>query len=225
MGCVMAQLKISTVDLQKIDQKKIRTLLNQQNLQANSFTELSTSVNIDDELLDYKRYEKSYTVKEDLNFVWDIYNFSCQTDIWDLNKISFAMLYNEGNNSLIYANQDCVGLQPGQIFYLNLKIAHGFYNLPVSFKIIRIDHEEKVIELSYLKGGKTSGKQVIKLIETEDGNTNIIHQSMVKSNSSVRDKYLYPYFHNKLINEFHANMKRIITRQRKASIELLAESN
>jgi len=220
----MGQVEISAVDLQKIDQKKVRSLLKNQNLQVKSFSELSTSVHEDDELLDFKHFEKSYTVKENLDLVWDLYTFSCQADVWDLTKISFAMLYNDADQSLIYANQDCIGLQSGQIFYLNLKIMNGFYNLPVSFKIVKVDHDNKSIELSYLKGGKTSGKQIIELIETEEGFTNIIHRSIVKGNSAIRDKYLYPYFHNKLINEFHANMKRIIVQQSKADAELLAES-
>ena len=145
----MAQVDISTVDLKKIEQKKVRSFLKQQSQQIKTFSDLEVSATVDDNFSGFKIYEKSYLVKENIDFVWDIYRFSCQTDVWDLNKISFALLYNSDTESLIYSNQECIGLQSGQIFYLNLKIMHGFYNLPVAFEIVDVDPKKSVIKLSY----------------------------------------------------------------------------
>jgi hypothetical protein len=182
------------------------------------------SVNETDDLEGFHLYEKIYIVKEYVEFVWSSYELSSQSDIWDLNKISFALLYSRANKSLKYANEDTGGLQNGQIFYLNLKILNGFYSLPVAFEIMNVDAEQKVIEFSYLEGGKARGKQTIKLESTEEGFTRIIHKSVVKSKSKIRDKYLYPYFHNKLINEFHSNMRRLIARQAKSGAGFFAAS-
>ena len=223
-GIAYAQDAIDQVDLKKIKQKKVRSFIRQQQKKdISTFAELETSVNVNDEMIDFMNYEKEYLVKEGCDFVWDNYRYSSQTDVWDLNKISFAFLFCCESESIIYANQYFYGLEEGQIFYLNLKIMNGFYNVPVAFKIMNVDPEKKLIEFSYLKGGKAIGKQSIQLEETEEGYTRIVHKSFVKSDSKFRDKYLYPYFHNKLINEFHSNMKKLIVRSSKAPGIVFAE--
>jgi hypothetical protein len=135
------------------------------------------------------------------------------------------MIYCRSSESIIYADEMLNGLEEGRIYYLNLKILGGIYNLPVAFEITNIDPDNKTVEFSYLKGGKARGKQWIRLEESPEGYTKIIHQTLVKSDSNFRDKYLYPYFHNKLINEFHLNMKRIITARSKRRIEMLVYEN
>ncbi len=191
----------------------------QQENKIQFFDDMESSVLDTGNLNDFMNFEKVYILKESSEFVWDNYQYSSQTDVWDLNKISFAFLFDRNSSSIVYANQEWIGLEKGQIFYLNLRILNGFYNLPVAFEIININPQDKVIEFSYLKGGKTSGIQTIQMTDTEDGNTRIIHKSFVKSDSKIRDKYLYPYFHNKLINEFHSNMKKMINRYSRSSSE------
>jgi len=221
---LIAQNSLNSIDLKKVTQKKVRRYVRQQqDEQIQHFSELETSVSGKDELSEFMSYEKDFVIKEERDFVWDNYTYSSQTDVWDLNKISFGFLFDRNTESIVYANQIHYGLEKGQIFYLNLRILNGIYNLPVAFEIIDVDRENMQIEFSYLKGGKTSGKQTIQLEETEEGYTRIVHRSFVKSNSKIRDKYLYPYFHNKLIHEFHNNMKKVIVRQAKSAEMNLAE--
>ena len=215
-GTVYAQSSISSVDLRQIKQNKVRNfIVKQQNQQIEYFSDLEVSVHQDDDLTNFMNYEKIFTVKAQSDEVWDMYKYSCQTDVWDINRVSVGMLFSKRSQTVFYADQDIYGLEEGQIYYLNLKILNGFYNLPVVFEIINVDYENKLFEFSYLKGGKAQGKQTIQFIDTEDGNTRIIHNSFVKSKSKFRDKYLYPFFHNKIINEFHGNMRRLIAENSK----------
>lgn len=215
-GTVYAQSSISSVDLSQIRQNKVRNFIaEQQNQQIEYFSDLEVSVYQDDDLSNFMNYEKIFTVKAQSDVVWDMYKYSCQTDVWDLNRVSVGMLFSEKSQSVFYANQDFYGLAEGQIYYLNLKILNGFYNIPVVFEIIKVDYENRLFEFSYLKGGKAQGKQTIQFIDTRDGNTRIIHSSFVKSESKIRDKYLYPFFHNKIINEFHGNMRKMIAENSK----------
>jgi len=221
---IFAQSSLNSIDLKKVKQKKVRRYVRQQqNEQIQHFSDLVTSVSGNDDLSEFMSFEKDFVIKERCDFVWDNYTYSSQTDVWDLNKISFGFLFDRNTESIVYANQIHYGLEKGQIFYLNLRILNGLYNLPVAFEIINVDSENKQIEFSYLKGGKTNGKQTIQLEDTEEGFTRIIHRSFVKSNSKIRDKYLYPYFHNKLIHEFHNNMKKVIVHQAKSAEMNLAE--
>jgi hypothetical protein len=82
------------------------------------------------------------------------------------------------------------------------------YNLAVAFEIIAIDVLNREIIFSYVEGGKSQGEQSIQFIDTKDGYTEIIHSTLFKSDSKFRDKFLYPKFHIKAINEFHKNILR-----------------
>lgn len=221
---LLAQCTLENVDLKKIRQKKVRKMLDHQKMnQIKYFDDLETSVLDTTNLKGFMNFEKVFTFKKSSDLVWDNYRYSSQTDVWDLNKISFAFLFDKNSSSLVYANQDWYGLKKGQIFYLNLKILNGFYSIPVAFEIVKVDPEQKIIEFSYLKGGKAAGIQMIHIEQDDDGNTQITHKSFVKSSSKIRDKFLYPFFHNKLINEFHSNMRRMINRYDKSSAVNLAE--
>ena len=69
------------------------------------------------------------------------------------------------------------------------------------------DEQERFIHLSYIDGGKSTGDQIIQIEETPEGYTKVIHTSAFKSDSNFRDKYLYPHFHTKILNEYHRNMR------------------
>jgi hypothetical protein len=103
-----------------------------------------------------------------------------------------------------------MGIDSGQVYFLNLKIAHGLCNIPVAFEIINIDTEKKIIEFSYIEGNKSMGVQRIKFKELDDNQIRIKHVSYFKSDSNSRDKILYPFFHKKIVNDFHRNMRKIL---------------
>jgi len=67
-----------------------------------------------------------------------------------------------------------------------------------------------VVEFSYIDDNKAKGKQVIEFFDNGSGSTRIVHRSYFKSESSFRDRILYPPFHKKFIREFHRNMGQII---------------
>lgn len=208
---IHAQNDLQQVDMSQIRQKKIRKLIqNQQAMELKYFSDLEASVHEDSDLADFSYYEKEYVIRERPDDVWDNYINSSQTDIWDISKISFGMIYCRDSEAIVYADQTLFGIEPGRIYYINLKFLNGFYSLPVAFEITKVDTDERLIEFSYLKGGKAEGKQIMRIIDSDDGSSRIHHSSFVRSTSGFRDKYLYPFFHNKLINEFHFNMKKII---------------
>ena len=86
----------------------------------------------------------------------------------------------------------------------------GIYNVPVAFEFITVDSVQKVIEFSYIEGNKSSGVQQIKFLDMGGNRTKILHISYFKSNSPFRDRWLYPFFHIKIVNNFHRNMKRLL---------------
>lgn len=218
------QGNLDSVEFDKIKSRKIRKLIKQQSENIDNFSDLTVSVDAKAKLDDYLYYEKNYLIKQDPEEVWYNYIHSNQTEVWDISRISFGLIYCRDTETITYLDESLTELSKDRIYYINLKILNGLYHLPVSFEITNINPVDKIIEFSYLSGGKAKGKQLIHFSETPDGFTKITHQSYVKSQSRIRDQYLYPYFHNKLISEFHVNMKRLIGSRAKRRSDLIAEA-
>jgi hypothetical protein len=205
------------IDMTRIPQKKIRTLLNSQLPDRNNqyFNELKASYQFGQNLTGYHILQSVYFVKELPEDVWKAYQETSPAKSWHGSMVSFGLLISKSKNTVMYNNDSYfAGIDTGQVFYVNLKIMKGLYNLAVGLEVIRIDTIHKSITFSYLKGGKSKGEQTIYFIPSKKG-TEIIHQTAFKSGSFFRDRYLYPYFHRIAINEFHRNMKRSLHESRK----------
>lgn len=208
-----AQNTATKIDLKRIPQETIRELLKLQ------FTEssllqcdlLQPTYHRGQSLKGYHYLESAYLLKEIPDKVWKVYQETSPAVSWNGSMVSFGLLISKCKNSIMYRDdQYFAGIDTGQVFYVNLKIMKGLYNLAVGLEIINIDTARRSITFSYLKGGKSRGEQTIYFIPTKKGYTEIIHQTAFKGDSFIRDRYLYPYFHRIAINEFHRNMKKCI---------------
>ena len=210
------------IDMNRIPQKKVRTLVNTQfndnNIQY--FNQIRSTYQKGQDLKGYHMLESVYYLKELPEKVWKTYENTSPAKSWNGSMISFGLLLSKSKNTVMYNNDKYYsGIDTGQVFYVNLRIMKGIYNLAVGLEIINIDSTKKSITFSYLKGGKSQGEQTIFFRTTKKGYTEIIHETAFKSGSFIRDRYLYPYFHKIAINEFHRNMKRCMNE----STRLLAE--
>jgi len=110
-----------------------------------------------------------------------------------------------------FYDQDMItGVDTGQVYYLNLNLLMGIFNLPVAFEMITVNPIDKIIEFSYIDGNKSIGVQQVRFIDSGDEQTEIIHTSYYKSNSYIRDKWMYPYFHKRIVKDFHHNMQKLL---------------
>ena len=139
-GAIQAQNSISSVDLSRIKQNKVKSfILTQQNNKIEYFSDLEASVNQSVDLSEFMNFEKTYIIKEGSDIVWDNYKYADQTDIWDIHRVSVGLMFCRDSQSIIYADQSLYGLSEGQIYYLNLKVLNGLYSLPVAFEVINVD--------------------------------------------------------------------------------------
>ena len=72
----------------------------------------------------------------------------------------------------------------------------------------KVDDENKILEITYLKENLTKGKQVLRF-EKFGNKTKVIHTSYYDCQNKSRNK-LYPHFHKQLVDAFHENLKKII---------------
>jgi hypothetical protein len=207
----LAQNSWNDIDLCQIQQKKVREMVAAlQNEKNTGLYELEPTCKPGQILEGYRELESSYRIKGDMLQVWECYTSTSPAKSWNGRTVSFGLLISKYRNTLLYRNEDLyTGVDTGQVIYVNLRIMRGLYNLAVGFEIISVDPVNRSITFSYLKGGKSRGRQTIYFKPADNGYTDILHHTSFKSNSYLRDHFIYPHFHKILINEFHRNMRNI----------------
>lgn len=208
-----AQTSLDDVKYDEIPYRPVRKYIQkQQQASIFQFRDVKASCTSVNDFSEFSCYTKTYVIKERLSRVWETYQNTSPNESWKTRKSSVGLIYLRHSDEVCYQNDTCDGINLGQVIFVNLKLVKGLYRMATAFEVTRISEEEHVLEVSYIESGINHGKQTISMTETEDGYTQITHTSVIQSESHFRDKVLYPYFHYKLINVFHRQMKRRVYR-------------
>lgn len=208
-----AQMYLADVEFEKITEEAVEEFLHRQiENDISTFSDVKPTLESTSSTDGFKFHEREYMVKDSLNKVWTHYLYTDPGVAWNVGKMNFAMLFSKNENNLIYKNEDVEKIEIGQIVYLNLNLMK-IKNIATAFEIIKVDKDSGVIEFSYVEDNATSGKQQLNFVQTAKGNTKIIHRSYFKSESVLRDLFLYPYFHTRMTNTYHRNMKKMYKRK------------
>lgn len=187
---------------QRIQDKKLKV--------SEKLRDFKTSLSANDNLSGYFLHQKSYHLTADIKDVWEAYSILGPKNMWSGPKNKFKMAYSREKSVGFYKNEsDIPGPSEGMIYELKLKILK-LIKIPVSFEITKFSDEEKIIEFTYGMENKSHGKQIL-VFNADNEGTMITHTSYIKSGKKIRDKKLYPYFHEKCIDEFHENMSEYIS--------------
>lgn len=205
------QLMLDDIKPELIKQKTVRKYIASQ-LDENKhlFTDIQPSWTSDIDLSLFSKNEMSFLLNGNFKDIWQGYMSENPSNSWNGRKVSFGVLLQKFPNNIFYNHDPISGINTGQVYFLNLKILKGICNVPVAFEIVTVDTTEKILEFSYIKGNKSSGMQQIKFLDFGNGNTQIMHTSYFKSDSHFRDKRLYPFFHKKIVRDFHRNMRHLL---------------
>lgn len=206
-----AQTPLSSVDLSRIRQKKVRSLVrNQQLLGIKYFSDLTPSCFAKQDSNSYKLLDCTQTIKGKAQRVWRKIKGIRLKDQYCGPMVSMGFLYSGREDRLFYTNDEFPSIEEDQIVFLNLRLLHGIRNLAVALKVTCVDDANKTIDLCYLNHGMSEGTQQIRLIEDTNGNTIISQRTRYRNRSKFREKMLYPFFHRRAINELHSILKRLI---------------
>jgi hypothetical protein len=198
-----------SINLTRISQKKVREYIKSRSIDLmDDFSLLHTSWKKGLKESDFHSDRRTFYVNRNLNDVWNGYRHANLIKSWSRHYIRFGLLIAKHSNSVVYNNTILYpDLDTGQVYFLNLRILKGLVHVPVAFEIINIDPVAQKMEFSYLDDNKSLGKQTLQFFNNGDGRTRIVHTSLFRSNSQLRDALLYPYFHHKFIKEFHKSMR------------------
>ena len=207
----IAQLPLTQINLDRIQQKKVKELVQQQSLNGiKYFDDLTPSCYNEQDSLKYSFQRSTNVIREVIQKVWSKMKRLRPRDEYSGKMVSFGFLYSKRLNQIFYADDDYKDIEEGEIYFLNLKLLGGIKNIGVALEVTKVDEENKTIELCYLNNGMTEGTQVVKLAETNEGNTKIIQETRYRNKSKFREKKLYPFFHQRAVNELHNNIRRLI---------------
>lgn len=200
------------IDLEEIPQRKVRKYIISRKIDMMSdFSSIKASCRKEGVDSGFHMNQKEFTLDYDLKNVWRCYSNIDPGYTWSRHSLEFGLLISKCSNSVTYIkNTSFRAVDTGQVYFLNLKLMRGLFNIAVAFEVIDVDPRKQVVEFSYIDNNKAKGKQIIEFYDNGNGTTRIIHRSYFKSESSFRDKLLYPMFHKKFIREFHRNMGQII---------------
>lgn len=205
------QCSLDDIKLEQIEHKTIRKYVERQIEEGkHQFYDIQPSYIRGDDLSLYNKNEKTFFLNARLQDVWQSYLSIDPSKLWNNRTTSKGLMLQKFPAKIFYNKDSLATTDTGQVYFLNLKILSGIYNLAVGFEIITIDNLEMLIEFSYVEGNRSLGVQQIKFIAVDDNSTKIIHSTYFKSDSHFRDKWLYPFFHEKITKDFHKNVSRLL---------------
>jgi hypothetical protein len=215
-GLQVYSQSISPIILGDIHQKNVRKYIESRSIdKLADFSSIHPTWKKESNESDYYVIEREFVLKYKLSEVWKFYRESNSFQMWNGQSIRFGLLITKNSNQITYSgSQAFPSIDTGQVYFLDVKLLKGILNVPLSFEIIRIDQEQKIVELSYIEHNISSGKQTLQFFDNGNGRTLIRHLSFFRSESAFRDEFLYPYFHEKFIKKFHSNIRRLLKKSR-----------
>lgn len=194
------------IDLKRIPQKSIVAFIQEQmDNSVLSFGEVKSTYTKGEDLSQYLIHEEIFKIPHPPEKVWEHYMTANPSKVWKGKMVSFGLMISKEDEEIMYIGEKYTKAKVGQVFYIEINV-FGIKKIAVSHEIITIEPEKNYFELSYVEGGNAVGKQRLTFYRTADGETRIVHTTYYKSDSVFRDRYIYPFFHTKAINEYHANM-------------------
>ncbi|MGR3810470.1 hypothetical protein [Jiulongibacter sp. NS-SX5] len=160
--------------------------------------------------IDFLKHSKSYSLPFNIEDVWDAYVNIPPSKSWAGRRIGFSFTYNTESKNFHYANDEYRGLKENQLIFIEIKILFGLLKLAVTHHVNEVLPDEKRIKLCYVEGGKSSGSQMVSFEKVSENETKVVHDTYYKSDSKFRDEKLYPILHERIINQFHKNVKRYL---------------
>ena len=213
------QDSLRNIDVKQIPQKKIRLFIHKHILANHArFSDLHMEYNHLSDSGTYSRVEQRFILKEKIASVWNAYSSFHPAEIWNGKLITYGVSFSANAKNICYRGSQNSRIDTGEIILLNLSLLKGTVNLAVGIEITSIDSLKQCLEFCYINGDISKGIQRIQLVTTAEGYTQVIHTSLFKSKSAFRDRYIYPFFHRRTVNEFHKNMRELVySRQISAS--------
>ncbi len=160
-----------------------------------------------------REHKKKYSLEISKDKFFNAFNDFHPSQIWTKDS-KFELAYRMSTDELFGVNDKEYRVMEGDILFLSLKIkmkrllSLKLMEIPVAFKIMKVDPNNNEISFSYIKENETKGMQHLSISEKSDDTIEIVHLTRFTSRKNIRDS-LYPAFHHNLINDFYKTIERL----------------
>jgi hypothetical protein len=211
---VQAQTRLSDIDNNRIRQKSIRNFLKTQIEKGIvNFEDFKPSVTTKTDTSQFDSNIHCFRLEQTLKVAWNAYLTAHPAQIWQGKVVSCGFIFSPVSKRIIFADDKYPGLEPCQIFFIEMRVLCGLAKFPVCFMVTKIDKIQHSITFSYVSSSPSKGSQTIRLIDNGKGGTEILHSSIHQTENVLRDKTLYPIYHRKAIKEVHRNIRELLETQ------------
>src|SRR5690348_9691736 len=167
------------VDFTRIRQKTVKRYMADNGLlKTKDFKNLKPSNNN----VVLRKHSKKFLIKKNSDEVWNMYKNIAPKDAWNGSMVSYGLQYSRNHDKIYYAEDHYSGMEKGQIIFLHLNI-YGLLTLAVAHEVTEVNEVEKFFTTTYMEHGKSAGTQYIKINTTKEGYTEVIHETLYKSDS------------------------------------------
>ena len=130
-----------SINLKEIHQRKIRRYISFRGIdQMQNFNLLHPSWKKGTDISDFHLNEKVFFLNNSLPDVWEAYRDINPAESWNHHSIRLGLLISKCTNSVTYTrNPVFPEIDTGQVYFLNLRLIKGIFNIPVAFEITNID--------------------------------------------------------------------------------------
>jgi len=203
-----------TINLEEVSQRKVRHYIASRSIdKMKDFSLIRPSWTNNNDEKDYTVIERTFYLKYNMQDVWNFYRHINLAKIWNRHSVRLGLMIAKKSNSVIYRDNPAFPeIDTGQIYFFDIRLLKGLFNVPAAFEITDIDPERALVEFSYIDGNKSLGKQTIQFFDNGGSMTRIVHRSYFKSQSMLREDFFYPPLHTKFIKEFHRSIRQLLSR-------------
>lgn len=154
-------------------------------------------------------HDRTYTSPAPPEQVWNAYVTLDPSEAWRTPRTRPGVVWDPAAARMYRPPDPAPAFAAGQVYVIELRIL-GFFRIPASFRITRIDELERVMEFVYLERNLSNGVQRLRFLEqTGPGgsrSTTISHSTWYRSGRAFRDRALYGPFHTRIIDAFHSGV-------------------
>lgn len=199
-----------------IDKERIQS---SQTLDYLSKNELENSADLEaitpkcyseDQHENFHKHSKTYELNCSIQKAWDAYITIPPEISWSGRRLIFSFAYDTSPKNISYAHDSYDGMKENQLIFIVIKIFFGLFKLAVTHYVSEVLPDQKKVKLCYVDGGKSWGSQFIRFEKISEDRTIIVHETYYRSDSKFRDEKLYPWLHERIIDQFHKNVKKYL---------------
>ncbi|MEL6196140.1 MAG: hypothetical protein AAFQ77_03720 [Myxococcota bacterium] len=157
----------------------------------------------------YAYHQKTYAFSVSADIVRDTLRNSPPARLWS-GDAKHQLTYDRNTQTVHLPDDDHPPLTEGMVIVLDLRLVAPVH-IPVGFEIVQMDLKSGRMAFGYVRGNRSQGLQRLTIHEDDRQTARIMHETWYDSGSYVRDRFLYPFFHTRLLNAFYDNL-RVVAR-------------